>query len=197
MLEKIAKSITDYLQKVLDLSEDDYCIHKYGVEITIASIFNLICVMAISLLMGQVLAGVVFLITFIPFRSYCGGYHANTYLKCNLLFTTFYFTVLVLTMRLSHIIPAVSLYITFIFSFIIIYCLAPVQNKNKPLNEFEKKRCRKISFIFYAFLCVAAQFLYFVDVFYSCLLIMTILLVSILMVVGYVSERREACSELC
>ena len=101
--------------------------------------------MIIAFALGDPLCGIVFLGCMILIRSYCGGYHADSYFKCNcmmiILFsvaygigkTLFYFEI-----AEFHIMSSVLM-----LGFITIYAFSPVKNKHKDLSEKKAKKCRK------------------------------------------------------
>lgn len=83
MINYISKMITNFFLQQESISEDEKEIYQYGVEITISSILNILFVLLLSILFRSLLSGIVFLMCFIYVRRYTGGYHAETYFRCN------------------------------------------------------------------------------------------------------------------
>lgn len=83
MINHISKIITNFFLQQKSISEDEKEIYQYGVEITISSILNILLILLLSILVRSVLSGIVFLVCFIYVRRYTGGYHAETYFRCN------------------------------------------------------------------------------------------------------------------
>ena len=113
-------------------------IYKYGVEITISSIIGFILILIIGLIFKSLMQALIFYIIFIILRSFTGGYHASSYLKCNLIFSivaslVIFFSKAATEVRFSTgiinilFLPALSVFIW----------LAPIENPNKLI---EKKR---------------------------------------------------------
>ena len=139
MITSLAQIITGCVvrNKIIDNTKLD--IYIYGFEIMIS---NIIC-FGIGLLIGAVfsefLECVVFLAVFVLLRRYCGGYHAETYLVCDTIFTIN----ILLVMTILKVMSVYPIYVHFIIASISIVSavmLAPVENKYKPLTIEEKKK---------------------------------------------------------
>ena len=89
MIEFLTNKLLKYISNkdVIDnVNEDVVAFYKYGIEITISSILNILIILTISLLFNALIDGFIFLLIFIPTRQFTGGFHADSYLKCNLTF---------------------------------------------------------------------------------------------------------------
>ncbi|MBR6923918.1 MAG: accessory gene regulator B family protein [Oscillospiraceae bacterium] len=86
MIDKLSNSVLGYLlnKEVIRNEKVVKEYYKYGIEITISSIISLFLIFLIGAGTNCIFEGLVFLVFFIPIRQYTGGYHANTYFKCNL-----------------------------------------------------------------------------------------------------------------
>lgn len=127
-------------QKYLDF-------YKYGLEITISTILNVLLVLLIGAITQHLIESVVFLFTFILLRVYSGGYHANTYFRCNLLMCCSFLSLTVIYDLIANKINFLFVVISFllIFSVIIVFC--PVDHVNKPINNKSKRQKMKITTI--------------------------------------------------
>jgi len=81
------------------------------------------------------------MMAYIPLRTYAGGYHAKTQLRC------YVFSILMLSaafggIKLVHWTDR-GYFIIILCSVIIIILLAPLESENKPFNENEKAVYRK------------------------------------------------------
>lgn len=90
MIEKLAKKIYTYMSRHISVDEELEGVYRYGIEITISSVLNIGIVMAVAFLLGNPLSGLSYLICLILLRSFCGGYHADSYFKCNCLMIILY-----------------------------------------------------------------------------------------------------------
>ena len=100
LISKILTFITE--QNGISNDEEVQDFYRYGIEISISSLLNIILVLQVGLLIGHLLESVIYLILFILIRSFSGCFHAYSYFRCNLLMcTTFVLTVLVNTVMLQ------------------------------------------------------------------------------------------------
>lgn len=185
MIAKIASKITNTLKYNKIISENELEVYQYGLEMLISTVINCIIVTLFGLFLHELLAAAIFFIIFALIRSSSGGYHACTYLKCNSLFSLNLGAVLFF---LKFAFPFYSLicHITFILIyFIIILKYAPIENSNKPLLDYQKKR-NKILCIFYgSILAAVSLFLwYLLDLKkYAMLIVVTMLSVALSMAI--------------
>ena len=138
MLDLLSSKISSKFVEHKIITEDMVDIYKYGVEITISSIIGFILILIIGLIFKSLMQALIFYIIFIILRSFTGGYHASSYLKCNLIFSivaslVIFFSKAATEVRFSTgiinilFLPALSVFIW----------LAPIENPNKLI---EKKR---------------------------------------------------------
>lgn len=137
MFVKIAERITEELEDNQIIKSEDRELYVYGFNQGITILLNLITTLCIGLLFGSVVELLVFMAVYIPLRSFAGGYHAKTPLRC-------YLSSIVMLIIVSVAIQYVALeiwmhYIIVAVSAIIIGVLAPVEDRNKPLDEMEMK----------------------------------------------------------
>jgi accessory gene regulator B len=121
-------------------------LYEYGLQQGILIVINIITIIIIGFLLKMGWQSVLFMIVYMPLRSYAGGYHARTQSRC-------YFFSILLTISVLlaiQLIPSTRFNILCIamIAAIIIYVLAPVEDANKPLDKKEveiyKKRTRII-----------------------------------------------------
>ena len=138
MIDLLSSKISSKFVEHKIITEDMVDIYKYGVEITISSIIGFILILIIGLIFKSLIQALIFYIIFIILRSFTGGYHASSYLKCNLIFSivaslVIFFSKAATEVRFSTgiinilFLPALSVFIW----------LAPIVNPNKLI---EKKR---------------------------------------------------------
>ena len=77
MFKSYASKITSFLIENKEINQDDYEVYKYGFEVIVLSI---------GLLFNKIFYSIAFLICYCPIRQFAGGYHANNYTKCLLIF---------------------------------------------------------------------------------------------------------------
>lgn len=193
MIEAISQKILNFIMAYSDIDKDMSDIYKYGIEITISSILNFTLIFIASAIIGDFLSGTVFLATFILLRSYCGGYHADTYFKCNTVFVfTYALIILISRASISYISFNLSIWGAIILlSFVPILLYSPVKNIHKVLTESQCKRCRMISIIVYFVLSFISLVLVAIGNDYGCIIIITLAAVSVMILIEIHKQRRE------
>lgn len=141
MQGKITQRITDELvsNNIIDLEDSE--LYTYGLQQGGLILLNILTILIVGKIFGMLWDSIVFMVTYIPLRTYAGGYHARTQLKCY----TSSVELIVAVLLGIRFIPWTSL-ITIMISIIsglIIYILSPVEDSNKPLDVAEVKVYRK------------------------------------------------------
>ena len=80
----------DYLIKQEIIDHKELKIITYGMNVIIFNFLNIVSIIAISSILGNIFFGVLFLIVFIPIRITSGGYHCKTAFNCFILFNIIY-----------------------------------------------------------------------------------------------------------
>lgn len=121
---------------------EDISIYQYGLNLLIKKIIHVTIILSLGLVVDEVWNILCFLVTYMSIREYSGGYHADSTRGC-------YFCTVIVTIFALFIIKVVSqtgsieFWILFIVNGLIIWCLSPQGNKNKPLKTQEKIAYRK------------------------------------------------------
>lgn len=175
MVQWLSSKIITFISKFMEISPDMREAYQYGVEITVSSIFNIILVLICSLALGDVLAGVIYLFIFIFLRSFTGGYHATTYLRCNItMVVTFLITCISYKLIIYY---ELSLYICeaiALIDLIPIIIFSPVANKHKPLSDTQRKRAYKLSLLIASVLSLIGLILYTLEISVGAMIIITV-----------------------
>ena len=101
---------------------------------------------------------------FVILRLFTGGFHANTYLSCNLVFLLVSLSTLGISkiMMYTNIYSIVAHIIIIFISAAVVIKFAPIENENKPLN-FEKEfaiKNKQISHYYTIYFCLHYVFLH-------------------------------------
>lgn len=193
MIENISDKITIFLYRNVSLDEEMRDIYKYGIEITISSLLNIVLVLICAILTGNIINGIAYLICLIPMRSYCGGFHASTYLKCNTAMLVTFMSVIAVNYVVNRFIEyeVIILTILDILSFIPILLFAPVKNPNKELDDRKAKKCKYISILFYIGWSILGHVLIDGDYTYGSIIIITLTAISVLILLEILLRRRD------
>lgn len=141
MFDKLSDTLTDSLISNNTIKADDREIYHYGIQQGMILILNTVTTLFIGIISGMIWQSIVFMFAYIPLRSYAGGFHAKTSVRCYFS-SIVLMTVVLLVMRyvaFSMLIYGILMFI----SSIVILLLAPIENHNKPLDEIERKVYRK------------------------------------------------------
>ena len=193
MIRFISNKILRYLIKtdVIDKSEDALAYYKYGIEITISSLINILLIISIGIISGQLIESVLFLICFVTLRQFTGGYHANSYLKCNFLFSVLF---IILLKTFNFTVKHLSFYsclLMVVFSIAIFISECPIEHSNKPLTDSQKKKNKYLSIILgllYGAIGVMSKVLsYNIGVIF----LYTLMLISLLVIVATFQKLRK------
>lgn len=140
------KRILDWLYAQGYVNESNDKIIELGLQ-RMKSTFTSIAFSAIiSCLMGDVIVGLLFELTYIPIRIYAGGYHASSKRRCECLS----YGSLLLCMILIFYVPMKReiMHLLLLFSGMIIFSVSPIESSNKRLNSVEKKVYRQKSILY-------------------------------------------------
>jgi accessory gene regulator B len=187
---KVAVIITDYLYKNKTIDENHKDVYIYGFEILISNVINFCLIMGLGIMFREFIHSFLFYVVFVVTRSFCGGYHAGSYLKCNVLFTVIYLTTLLFSKLMN---PFMSLVYLFIFLAIYIGCVieyAPIDSENKKLTKDNKQRFKSISILISLMWTGLIVILYLTAREYATTITLTLVMIALLMLVE-VNKRRE------
>ena len=81
-METIADKLTKKLLKNKYIEESMYEIYKYGLMMFLEIMLSFSTSVIICCAMGMIWEGIIFLLFFIPIRSYLGGLHMKNYRSC-------------------------------------------------------------------------------------------------------------------
>lgn len=87
MIVAVASLIVEILIRNNIIKVQQAEVYQYGLEILISSLLNCCITVVCGLLFRCLAAALLYFLMFAVLRSICGGYHAKTYWKCNLVFT--------------------------------------------------------------------------------------------------------------
>lgn len=190
VITSLAKYIVSFLLKYDAIIEENVDIYIYGFEIIVSSSINILIAMGIGLAFSQFFESIVFLVAFVNLRKYCGGYHAKTYLKCNIIFTINIIVVMII-LKLLIFLPFSMHIITNVLFILTFSLFAPIKNEYKPISKKSEKKYKVIAVLLGVFFFSASTVLYFIN-FYYCVVIDTAMLsVAISMIIEKQKKRAE------
>ncbi len=170
------------------ITEEDKELYTFGMQQGIIIILNIISTIIMGIIFDMVWQSVVFLLAYMPLRSYAGGYHSRTQIRCYLV-SLFIIAVALIGMKEIQWTSIIALF-SVIISAGIIFTLTPVEDANKPLDASEKdlykRKTRKILLLE---ILIALVF-WFINKEISVCIIMVFDILSIMLLLGILNNRK-------
>lgn len=162
MLNKSAVYLVGLLEKHYQISQEEQPIYIYGFELLISTLLSMTSIIFISLLINKLSYAMSFFLFFFILRLFCGGYHANTYLKCFITTNTIFASTILLTKLylLLHVKWVMPILVT--VSMVIVWLFSPIKNKHHPCSEETYiKNKRRSKFLSLLYLLIFIYIYYF------------------------------------
>lgn len=148
MFAKVAERITDILEQNKTIQGENREIYCYGIQQGFVVLLNIATTLLIGMICHMLWQSIVFTAAYIPLRSFAGGYHAKTPNRCYVSSIVLMFAVL-LAMKYTSLTNFICSIIVLISS-VLIVLLAPVENRNKPLDHTEQRVYRNRTLVIWA-----------------------------------------------
>lgn len=195
MINRISNKITDFLCKNLNIESDMVDVYKYGIEITMSSFLNIFWIVVIGMLLSDIISALIFLSVFVFLRSFTGGYHADTYFKCNLVFVLTFLIVYYVGNAIFVVengeIRMLILEVIALLGFAPVIAFTPVENKNKVITKDKAKLYRRISPAIYIALSLVSLYLNSCGIVYGSFIIITVAAVAVMILIEILMQRRS------
>lgn len=163
MLLRISEKITDTLVENKIITHENREIYRFGIQQGIMLLLNFFTLLIIGLIHGMIFEVFIFILAYVPLRSYAGGFHAKTHTKCYSVSVIIINAVLLIIKYLQI---SISIYCFLAFlSILIIFVLAPVEDENKLLDNIEGIVYRKKSRIILLFELLCFIFFLWIECF--------------------------------
>lgn len=157
MLGRLSQRFADKLVGFGIISESDIEIYVFGFYQIVMLLLNVVTTLILGVAFRLIVPCIILNIAYIVIRISAGGYHADSPVKCYI-YSTLMIAVLLSVIKWIHI-PNTVLASMLVISGIVIVIFAPVETKNNPLDEIEKKVYRKRSLIVLSLEILACIFL--------------------------------------
>ncbi len=192
MITFLSRKIADFLFQRNVISEEYVEICQYGYEVLFFNLFNALIVLVLGIIWDKLLCSVVFFVVFALLRQYCGGYHSKSTIVCTSVYIGIYlFVMFIATSRFLFEIYTFSTHIMLGSALLIaVFLFAPVQNANKPLEEPQKRKYKRISVVLSIMIVGISIIAYQINLQIAAVISLTLFAVMILMVAGMYGGRR-------
>ncbi len=140
-MELLSRRFVEFMLENKIIPEQDKEINRFGFVLMLRIILNVLTLLFIGTCFNMIVESITFLICSLMLRSYSGGFHSDNPVIC------FLISVLA-TISMLFVIKSGMWSVQFscaliVLSIGVILRYAPVEHKNKPLEEIERKIYRK------------------------------------------------------
>lgn len=136
MVEKITKQITKWLIRNHSITEADVELYEYAVFNLIMKILPFLIIIPFCIITGTIINGCILVCVFLSIRTFSGGYHAKTALRC---FISSSVIVVTLILCSDYIRNQTSIGWCMLAAFVTLSCFSPIDSENRRLELMEKK----------------------------------------------------------
>jgi accessory gene regulator B len=147
LISKKSRQLSEAMAKQGIIKPEDTAVYAYGLELIISTVISVAAVLILSAVFSRPLAGVLYLVAFIPLRSTAGGYHATRHLYCLITFSVSFMVLLLGAIYLSPYIKPLYLLIISVVNLIAVFILSPIGTPKKPMTDEKRRQNRKRSII--------------------------------------------------
>lgn len=155
MVKSCAQNITSFLISNKTIEEEEYELYIYGFETLIAFIVNIAAILAVGAMFNKFIHTLLFLLCYCPIRQFSGGYHAENYKKCLFVFLSIYIIDISILRLLMHNISNIVIIIITILCSLVAIKYSPMEHRNNPLSDEEKKRYKNIVILLISLVLIA------------------------------------------
>lgn len=142
MIERAAEGLAFYFCQRRVYPEAHIPEYSYGFQLLLSTVINAACVIAVSLVLQVFRHTLFFILAFASLRATLGGYHAKSHRSCILLVNIVYAPLALLMTKLPDGALAPYSLLCAIFTSLVVWMHSPVEARNKPLQEGQRRRLR-------------------------------------------------------
>lgn len=148
LLNSLSEKIADFLFS--DSSDYPIEIYVYGIKLIISSVVGMCVIFTIGLFTGYFTQAMIYIVVLSLIKSFAGGYHANTYLMCNVISGISFLFALIMyfpLLRMSKSEVLITTVLVFCVTLLTIILFSPVEHPNKKIEQGDKKKYKFISIV--------------------------------------------------
>ncbi len=142
MMEKCAGVVTDWLIRCEVVKETDKELYQYAVYSILLSLSPLLLAAGFGICMGNIRESIMIIIPFVIIRKFSGGYHTEHAWSCLIGSCLLLLLCIVLS---GHVRCGKEIVFLTAAASASLICVSPVDNKNRLLNQDEKRFYKKIT----------------------------------------------------
>lgn len=142
-MRNLINRILDYQIKNGKILEQEKEIYEYAYTILLEECINIVVAVIIGIIFEDISLVFISLFSYISLRIYAGGFHANNGVVCSIISGILIILLCVLDRIMGEKIIQLGEYIILLLAQLTIFVFAPVDSKNKKLDEYEIREYRK------------------------------------------------------
>jgi accessory gene regulator B len=152
-MEKIINSFAEYIALELKLDKDNKEVIAYGIFALLQTLISILLVMIFGIIFKCIVESLIIFLTVSILRKYSGGVHASSPERCIILGTIICIGETLIVKKIIYPIINIKLLIVisaivFIFSYVTVIKLAPLDSPKKQIkNDTKKKKMKRSSII--------------------------------------------------
>ncbi|WFR56996.1 accessory gene regulator B family protein [Anaerocolumna sp. AGMB13025] len=196
MIHRYSKKLAGIYADRGIIPEEDEEIYSYGLEILIATVFTITVLLLSGLCLHKGAETLILLMVYCPIRTFAGGYHTDSNLKCISAFILLYFLILSIYTGLKGTQMPIGYFILALVYIcnIIILMLAPIESSENPLPYKRKKGMKRKAFYFTFFYTAVITYIQLLDRTYANFALLgsvAIIWVTTLVVIGKIKYKSK------
>lgn len=145
MYDRLAHRMVDGAVASGIIEEEDREVYLYAYRLLLSHIFTIVSILIIGAVLQCAIPTAIFLLFFGPLRTYAGGIHASTYGRCFTCSLGIYVIAATLCFSLGTSRWVLLVLPIYFVSVCVVAELAPVEDPNKPLDDSQRCRYRRIT----------------------------------------------------
>ncbi len=144
MFKSLSYKFANILIRNEVIENEDFEIYRYGFETLTYFIVNISVALFIGIIFDKFIHTIVFLSCYCTLRQFTGGYHARNYTECTITFAAMYGLIILVANNIDIYRFKYLLILLLLVSTTVIYKVAPLEHRNKPLSIDEKMNYKNV-----------------------------------------------------
>lgn len=192
MIATISQKLSLGLLKSNAINQEELNVYAYGIQLLILSIIDWCITFLFVLLIGEIYLSAVYFLVFFILRRHCGGYHAETHMRCIVISNMVYVLSVLISANMRYENFKAVLIVGEIINLMILYKFSPVEHPNKPIAESEIIRHKKQGRLFNIIISSVAVGNVLVGINqYACVILMAQLSVSVAVILQKIKNCKR------
>lgn len=173
------------------ISESDTEIYAFLFDYIFGSVFYDLSLILIGAIAKQLIITLIFILITAPIRTFSGGYHAKTRIRCNILSYSVFFSYLFIS-NIVNVNSTLLQIIIYISTWGLIFLISPVESENKHFTNENRKNLRKRLFISFIIITIITITIFLLNYIREvCSINICLIICTLSLYIGYYSKMRS------